>query len=563
MNKRVFRTSFLILFIFLFQYIIPGGVNAHGPTTHIYIANRVMDDIRDGKVDLPEDVKQAILANPDTFRAGSLGPDMLDGKLSHNEDASGIAQRLMDEALNSGDPKSIAYAYGYLTHMGGDMDGHPLVNQFTGGNAYDYNDPRGMRPGFGIIGEDSNPNPNYLHIYAEGEIDKLTWSNMSQGERDNMDKLLSLKNPGQPPELWNHISPEIINNVVKAVDKPGIDASNVFADRDKPISAYNGEYIQTGVSNVQKLISGSEFEKSKQEIIDAINASVKTSGDLMKNPRDMGFINLDDGTKISSNAIKEFFISKSDRPDGSIDPKFLDSNGNISMKNQQVLIDLIRTKYPDIAKQPPDMQEKILKVLGDRQNVADQVINVIREDDKIKGIVRTDEFYEKIKQNFLNDPVKLSEYSEKLLGKTLPSVSLPTGLTTPSTTIDASTGYRGAEQTTREGTKDTQLETREGTRDTQQATQEGGRDTQQMTREGTKDTQDMTREGGKDTQQMTRDGTSSTQQMGRESTRDTQQMTQQGTRSTDQMSREGQRDVEQMKQEGTRDVQELYRGLGF
>lgn len=342
---------------------------AYGPVSHIYGANRVLEDIESGKIKLPPLVRQAILLNPDAFRAGSLGPDMLNGQVSHSQDAGGIAERLMDAAGKSKDPRSVAYAYGYLVHMGGDMKGHPLVNKYAGGQSYDYK--QGTSPGV------LDKNPNYLHIYSEGEIDKIAWSRMTEKERQNVDRLLSVTTTGQPPQIWEHITPDTINILVKAVNEPEVNATNVFAESNKPLSAYNAEGLQNMVSNVQEALFGSKFKDDQQEILASLSSAVVSSEQLMQKPSDFGFMNLDEGEALAMDAIKEYYRGQSNKPDGGIDPKFLDKKGNIRLEYQQELMRFVHEKYRSIFTMSPEQQKELLGKLGKRTGVSKDAMKVL------------------------------------------------------------------------------------------------------------------------------------------------------------------------------------------
>lgn len=349
---------FLSILFFVLAISIAYRAQAYGPVAHLYVADRVLDDIKSGKANLPPGIEEDILNNPDAFRAGALGPDMLNGQLSHTKDAAGIAERLMAAAVASNRAESLAYAYGYLVHMSADMKGHPLVNQYAGGKPYDYDEEAGMMP------EVTKNNPNYLHVYAEGAIDKLIWANMRQEERNKMSSLLTIMKPGQPPKLFDYISPDTINMLVKAVNQPGVTATNVFEEATKPISAFNGETAQNQVTDSQELLMTTQFQNDKGEIFANVNSAVVSSEDFMRISKDPGFMNLDNGKSLSMEAIEEFFRQRSNMPDGSIDPKYLDRNGKIILKYQQQLMNLLEIKYPQILQMSPDKQKEALIRLG-------------------------------------------------------------------------------------------------------------------------------------------------------------------------------------------------------
>ena len=99
------------------------------PNTHVYIADIILADARDGKVWIPPfgefnvspDALSAIQTFPDTFRAGSVGPDgfpdIFTGQLSihPNTDAwlSYMWSVMKDEWRTT---EGWAFLFGFLTH---------------------------------------------------------------------------------------------------------------------------------------------------------------------------------------------------------------------------------------------------------------------------------------------------------------------------------------------------------------------------------------------------------------------------------------------------------------
>lgn len=133
------------------------------PTTHVYLAERAMEDALDGTItlksmnyhlapngaepslgDYPADpiIVQALNAHPRAFRAGVLGPDaypdLFTGQsvIHPTDEHSGSdawLRYIYEEARATQDLEIIAFAVGFLAHAAGDMYGHTYVNEFAGG----------------------------------------------------------------------------------------------------------------------------------------------------------------------------------------------------------------------------------------------------------------------------------------------------------------------------------------------------------------------------------------------------------------------------------------------
>lgn len=180
-------------------------------STHAATANQVIDDltaqvqqgsgtysIRFRGLDLQVSVKDgydAILAHPDFFRAGSIGPDafpdMVTGQMYEHTN-NGLASegsdhrtteqtyetryntnqyraidygmRLLTQARESQSASNLAFALGYLSHISGDGFAHAWVNQQAKG-AWSYTDGSGV---FGPLSEEIK------HVATEGIIDQST-----------------------------------------------------------------------------------------------------------------------------------------------------------------------------------------------------------------------------------------------------------------------------------------------------------------------------------------------------------------------------------------------------
>jgi hypothetical protein len=115
------------------------------PTTHIYTANIIADDAKDGKVTIPpygefeisETAKQ-MLTQPDYYRGGSVGPDafpdLWTGQSYIHPKTRAWVLHLWDRANAYQDPKVWAFTYGFYLHIAGDAWCHDWVNEYAGGS---------------------------------------------------------------------------------------------------------------------------------------------------------------------------------------------------------------------------------------------------------------------------------------------------------------------------------------------------------------------------------------------------------------------------------------------
>lgn len=149
----------------------PFAASAFKPKTHVHLAEEaVADALDDGRVTIyatdywngtrlqpighysvDNRVLNALRNHMSHYRAGVVGPDgypdLHTGQtLIHPEtNAYGGADAWLDliwnSALDSNDPRAIAFAAGFLAHGAGDAFGHTLVNKFTGHVAFTLNPP--------------------------------------------------------------------------------------------------------------------------------------------------------------------------------------------------------------------------------------------------------------------------------------------------------------------------------------------------------------------------------------------------------------------------------------
>ncbi len=113
------------------------------PKTHIYIANVIREDAKDGKVWIPPfgeftispEAREAIDAAP-YFRAGAVGPDafpdMWSGQAFIHPNTQPWLRHLWASAAAQSDPKVWGFLYGYLIHCAGDVFANDWVNSHAG-----------------------------------------------------------------------------------------------------------------------------------------------------------------------------------------------------------------------------------------------------------------------------------------------------------------------------------------------------------------------------------------------------------------------------------------------
>ncbi|SHG75304.1 zinc dependent phospholipase C family protein [Massilia sp. CF038] len=147
--------------------------------THIWVGQQVINDLADdGKItvrlngrsvtlDVPADVRDAILANRSDYLLGNIGPDsapdLIVGQtivhpgLEHGWKTNDWLQHLLDNSRANAPAK--AYTYGYLGHAAADTFAHTYVNQYSGDI---------------FLLEDREILVEERHIALEGFISKLT-----------------------------------------------------------------------------------------------------------------------------------------------------------------------------------------------------------------------------------------------------------------------------------------------------------------------------------------------------------------------------------------------------
>lgn len=128
----------------LWTCLLAPHASAWKPTTHVYTANVIADDAKDGKVTIPpygefeiaESAKQA-LTQQDYYRGGSIGPDafpdLWTGQAYIHPRTRAWALHLWDRANQYEDAEVWAFTYGFYLHIAGDAWCHDWVNEHAGG----------------------------------------------------------------------------------------------------------------------------------------------------------------------------------------------------------------------------------------------------------------------------------------------------------------------------------------------------------------------------------------------------------------------------------------------
>ncbi|MFH1845297.1 MAG: PLAT/LH2 domain-containing protein [bacterium] len=157
-RKRTIKVSILAVLLLC----VAIQAYAWKPRTHIYIANIVLDDARDGKVSIPPygefeiDPRYREIIRGGQFdrfvRAGAIGPDgfpdMITGQANiHPANTDAWLLYLRSQAGQINKPEAWAFYFGYLIHCASDMWAHDWVDAYAGGSFPDVADFLGEEAG--------------------------------------------------------------------------------------------------------------------------------------------------------------------------------------------------------------------------------------------------------------------------------------------------------------------------------------------------------------------------------------------------------------------------------
>ena len=133
MRTRAF--AILFLFFALVSFCEDKAI-AWGPISHMTILDDIVRDSR-----LNSDVKKILQENLKHAKGGAIGPDMYNyffgtkryTDIAHYCSPGDLARKMLEMAKKDGDPKKIAFAYGWMIHVASDAIGHAWVNVMAGG----------------------------------------------------------------------------------------------------------------------------------------------------------------------------------------------------------------------------------------------------------------------------------------------------------------------------------------------------------------------------------------------------------------------------------------------
>ncbi|MDQ7827177.1 MAG: zinc dependent phospholipase C family protein [Candidatus Eremiobacteraeota bacterium] len=141
----------------LIVVLMTGQAWSAGPMGHFLLSQETINGIRNGSIPAPPELKAA-LEHPEAqkaFAGGSVGPDICEEtKASHYRNTSDLANQMIADARAnlkaaaaeknqnkfSQAQRELAFAYGWLSHCGTDLNIHPYVNGVAG-DTYRYNNP--------------------------------------------------------------------------------------------------------------------------------------------------------------------------------------------------------------------------------------------------------------------------------------------------------------------------------------------------------------------------------------------------------------------------------------
>ena len=127
--------------------LIAGQAWSAGPMGHFLLSQPTIKGIQNGSIPAPPELKTA-LSHPEAqkaFAGGSVGPDICEAA-SHYGNTSDLANKMItnarsnlkaaaaakDQAKFSQAQRELAFAYGWLSHCGSDLNVHPYVNGKAG-----------------------------------------------------------------------------------------------------------------------------------------------------------------------------------------------------------------------------------------------------------------------------------------------------------------------------------------------------------------------------------------------------------------------------------------------
>ena len=158
--KMIKHRTFSVWHLLILSFIISPALQAFKLETHMWVGQEVINDLEDDgqltfeleknkkiKIEVPADVRDAILNNKSTYLMGSLGPDAIpdvvtgqmvvhpggieDGTKDDEKWYSSVWLEYLLRKTQDGN-RTKAFAYGYLTHAATDVFSHTYVDQYSG-----------------------------------------------------------------------------------------------------------------------------------------------------------------------------------------------------------------------------------------------------------------------------------------------------------------------------------------------------------------------------------------------------------------------------------------------
>lgn len=174
--------------------LVATPVAASGLQTHLWIAQRIIDELKTGcdvsiagrAFALPADTCESIRAHPGAFLAGSLGPDafpdLVTGQVTTHPGVKGDWQtkHWLEHLYKSAAPgEELAFAAGYLVHAASDTFAHSYVNAYAG-DIFELGDERAVERRHFVLEKyidyrlpTGEPDPGSMTVPAEFLAKKL------------------------------------------------------------------------------------------------------------------------------------------------------------------------------------------------------------------------------------------------------------------------------------------------------------------------------------------------------------------------------------------------------
>ncbi len=195
----------VLLYAVLSLGVLAGRAAAFGPAAHYVVMTKVAQGLPPGSR-----LRQAMEAKLTIAAAAAIGPDVPYAQLRglfgyapwadryHYDRVGTLARVQLQKALASNDPKQLAWAAGWVTHLTGDMACHGLY----------------VNPEAGVYLE--NKEGRGLHRQLETAAESYVWVDIGGNPQDTYSKTSLPKNFGEagalPLSLLNEVSSEVFGS---------------------------------------------------------------------------------------------------------------------------------------------------------------------------------------------------------------------------------------------------------------------------------------------------------------------------------------------------------------